>query len=382
MLVTEIVKDPYIKMEFRRVFREKGVVSVKPTDKGQLKIDQLHTFYVCLSLFCCAFLTSSIGLVQAFKYLTEKPVSTFSGQSLFLLILAAETDGLIEVKVHLPASEMNNISNQLERIYLSDLTSDVAREWNDLRSEVLDTAINQHLAPSAARWLRDTLQEDAEDHVGSRCGQKLEERIETAPFRGHRMQLGQTPSIVAISNGAGDPMIDSTYVVWMDNEGRFREHLKLDSLRQPPAHGNMNNEKADACREQLAEFLKKVSPDAVVVGGTSSRTFDLYQDILSITDKTTNVKIVDPNPPVEEYGHPKLPILFVNDSAARLYQHSKRGSEELPDLPIVARYCVGIARFAQSPVNEYAALGNDAVSLTYDSDQRYVRVLICVCCAS
>lgn len=49
MLVTEIAKDPYMKMEFRRVFREKGVVSVKPTEKGQLKIDQLHTFYVRVS---------------------------------------------------------------------------------------------------------------------------------------------------------------------------------------------------------------------------------------------------------------------------------------------------------------------------------------------
>lgn len=42
----EISRDPMIKRETRRYFKEYGVVSVSPTEKGISKIDQMNPYYV------------------------------------------------------------------------------------------------------------------------------------------------------------------------------------------------------------------------------------------------------------------------------------------------------------------------------------------------
>lgn len=50
--IHEISRDPQLKGEARRFFRDYAVVSVTPTEKGQSKIDEMHSFYVrsCSSL--------------------------------------------------------------------------------------------------------------------------------------------------------------------------------------------------------------------------------------------------------------------------------------------------------------------------------------------
>lgn len=69
-----------------------------------------------------------------------------------------------------------------------------------------------------------------------------------------------------------------------------------------------------------------------------------------------------------------VPVVFVPDEVARIYQHSKRAADEFSVLPPIGRYCIGLARYTQSPVNEYAALGSDLVAITFDEDQQLVSV--------
>jgi transcription elongation factor SPT6 len=69
-----------------------------------------------------------------------------------------------------------------------------------------------------------------------------------------------------------------------------------------------------------------------------------------------------------------IPVIYVFDDVARIYQHSKRAADEFSALSPVAKYCVGLARYAQSPLNEYAAMGADitAISFEEDDDQHLV----------
>lgn len=46
ILVHEIAKEPSIRKEIRKAFESFGVVTVKPTDKGNLKIDEMHPYFV------------------------------------------------------------------------------------------------------------------------------------------------------------------------------------------------------------------------------------------------------------------------------------------------------------------------------------------------
>ena len=44
--ISEIAKDPSLRKEIRKAFRLYGAISVRPTDKGAQKIDELHPYYV------------------------------------------------------------------------------------------------------------------------------------------------------------------------------------------------------------------------------------------------------------------------------------------------------------------------------------------------
>jgi hypothetical protein len=46
ILSTELGKDPLLRQEMRDTFKEHAVVSVLPTERGKLKIDEHHAYYV------------------------------------------------------------------------------------------------------------------------------------------------------------------------------------------------------------------------------------------------------------------------------------------------------------------------------------------------
>ena len=47
ILATELGRDPLLRMEIRKVFEKRAVISVIPTDKGNNKIDEFHPYHVC-----------------------------------------------------------------------------------------------------------------------------------------------------------------------------------------------------------------------------------------------------------------------------------------------------------------------------------------------
>ena len=65
-------------------------------------------------------------------------------------------------------------------------------------------------------------------------------------------------------------------------------------------------------------------------------------------------------------------MVIVNDEIARLYQTSERSTMEYPSLSSLTKYCVGIAKYLQHPMKEYASLGRDLSSISFDSNQGYV----------
>jgi transcription elongation factor SPT6 len=46
IMATELGKDPLLRKEIRELFRREGRISVLPTDKGMIKIDRHHSYYV------------------------------------------------------------------------------------------------------------------------------------------------------------------------------------------------------------------------------------------------------------------------------------------------------------------------------------------------
>ena len=115
---------------------------------------------------------------QVFKYLKNKPLESFRRSAQFLQILTAEKDGLVEVSIDLPEDAADKFVHELTEIYTATSgdageQSSVAEAWVELRSEIVQAAVQGHLIPAAQTWARNHTQEEEEEFVGATCRQKL-----------------------------------------------------------------------------------------------------------------------------------------------------------------------------------------------------------------
>lgn len=165
--------------------------------------------------------------------------------------------------------------------------------------------------------------------------------------------------MLAMSWGNGDPHKDSISIVLLDEAGRLREHTKIDNLVD------------QEFRDEFTDILKRRRPDVIVVGGYSMATTKLVSRVK---------EIVNPQqaPDAGGWGESRnedslsIPVTYMYDDVARLYRSSKRASEEFSALTEVTRYCIGLARYTQSPLNEYAALGVDITILLQENPHQFV----------
>lgn len=183
------------------------------------------------------------------------------------------------------------------------------------------------------------------------------------------MQPGDVPSVLAVSWGKGDPQKDAITLVFVDESSRLREHTKIDNLVDQET------------RDEFVDLLKRRRPDVIVIGGFSVATAKLVQRVKEIVRGGSNE---DTN---EGWGNESakneqafdIPVIYVYDEVARIYQHSKRAADEYSALSPTAKYCVGLARYTQSPLIEYAALGPDITAISFDEEEQH---LVSICNAS
>ncbi|KAL6300573.1 SH2 domain-containing protein [Sparassis latifolia] len=333
ILATELGKDPLLRQEMRNVFKSDALVSVLPTERGVSKVDEHHPYF-------------------NFKYLHNKRASDMLQSAQFLHVLAAEAEHLVTVSITLPADAKASFERRLNEAFASDGFSQTAHAWNEERSRVVQEALEQHLLPIGVKWTREWIREEAEDFLTERCAHGLRERVDVAPYGTSDMQVGDTPSVLAMSWGKGEPHKDVIQMIFMDEAGRLREHTRLDNLTDSDS------------KDEFMDMIKRRKPDVIVLGGFSIATAKLSQ----------RVKELLKGEPTDESAHVEepinIPVIYIFDEVARMYQHSKRAAEEFSALSPLAKYCVGLARYTQSPVNEFAALGTDITAIMFDEDNQ------------
>lgn len=193
----------------------------------------------------------------------------------------------------------------------------------------------------------------------------VSQRIDVAPFIRADMKPGDVPSILAMSWGKGDPQKDAIALVFVDEAGRLREQTKIDNLVDPEL------------RDEFTDLLKRRRPDVIVIGGFTMATSKLVQRVKEIirgsSPEGTGMdgwgNEIQPNSNEQAFD---IPVIYVYDEVARIYQHSKRAADEYSALSPTAKYCVGLARYTQSPLIEYAALGSDITAISFDEDNQHL----------
>jgi len=180
-----------------------------------------------------------------------------------------------------------------------------------------------------------------------------------APLKVDDFQPGETPAVLAVSWGKGDPQKDHITLVFLDEAGRLREHTRIDNLNDVE------------CQDELRDFVRRRKPDVIAIGGFSVATNRLSSQVKETLhqNRGEDGSFVNPS---EAQEFSRIAITYVADEVARKYQHSKRVADEFTSFAPIIKYCVGLARYVQNPLNEYASLGPDITTIVYEEQYQYL----------
>jgi len=332
MFAEELFMNPRMRKHFRMNYYMQGLVSCQRTEKGLRKIDEQHPYYELKYL-----------KNQTFNDIATKP-------ELFLKMLKAEEEGLLEVQVTLNLDR--EFRKSLQEEFASDNYSELADAWNEERKKVLELAIPK-LEKVIIKGVKESMRTECQDSILKLCRDEYSKKLDQAPYKPKGMVLGTVPRVLALSSGNGDPQRDSVCWAWVEEDGRVLENGKFDHLSRD-----------QRAREAFVELVQRRKPDVIGISGFSVETHKLISSLRDlITEKgLTGAEFEDSHG--EDRTEP-LEIVVVNDEVARLYKDSRRAATEHTALPPLTRYCVALAKYLQNPMKEYAALGNDVVSLSF-----------------
>lgn len=342
----EIFHNPKIRHEVRQVFKNFASIGVALTEKGRTSIDN-HSPYADIKY----------AINRTAADLVAKP-------DVFLRMLEAEANGLVVVKV--TSSDYDSWFQSIFNCLKSDGTSEISELWNKEREITLSMAFKR-LTAMVSLNTKEDLRRECERLIASELRTRFLSKIDQAPFTPFGYDKGTKPNVLALSFGKGD--FDSAVVgVFVRDTGKIDEYFKSDNN---PSRDRDSEEKFIG---QLREFydrnLRYHKPDVIVISGygaNSKRLFDIVRNFIMKNNIMVNTE------DLADAGTPTLvPVIWGQDETARLYQNSERALIELSDKPTLVKYCVGLARYVQSPLLEYISLQDDIMSLIFYDNQKLI----------
>ena len=347
MFAEEIATSPKMRKVMRRHYFGNGIVECYRTEKGLRKIDDQHPYY-------------------DFKYLrNQQLIDIAQNPDRFLRMLKAEEDGLVEVRVR--TQNHDAFKKRLYGDLESDNFSEVADAWNRERREALDMALLK-LEKIMARGVKEALKFECENSIAQNCRDEYGKRLDQAPYKPKGMMLGTVPRVLALSNGTGTFGRDAVCWAWVEEDGRVLENGKFIDLVLGDAERG-TEDGADV--KAFVELVERRKPDVIGVSGFSAETRKLYKQIDDIVERK-ELRGADYEDEDGNDRSDRLEVVIVNDEVARLYQTSERANMEHPGFAPLTKYCVALAKYLQNPLKEYASLGRDIISISFDAAQRYV----------
>lgn len=329
ILAMEMFYDPKVRRYFRKQFLRDAKVDIVLTEDGKKKIDDNSPFY---------------DIKYAFNWGIEELKAR---PDLYLRMHQAEQQGLVIIRVQYPSYKTTLFENILSDFLASDKSSTDVQVWNDFRRRVLKE-VSRRVVPLVSRNIREDLRSDCLTLLSRDVRTSFADLLDQAPYKASEFDAGTVPRVLAVSPGLGVLGKDATVAIVLHEDGTLIESAKFNDPR------NRNFAK------ELAAVVKRTEPDVIGIAGFSvscNRVKQLIEEAIKEEDLKSGT------------SEDALQVVWVKDDVARIYQNTTRAATEFVDLPTLGRYCVGLARYMQSPIREYAALGNEVYSLQFNPHQ-------------
>ena len=346
MFVEQLAVNSRLRQLIRQKIFPEGAIDCQRTEKGLRKIDEQHPYY-------------------EFKYLRNQNCLSFTSRpELFLKMLRAEEEGLIEIRVRLPT--LDTFKKQLNKHIETDNYSTVADAWNQERREAVSAAVDK-IMRLVARSVKENLKDHCEKGIGLECREDFYAKVDQAPWKPLGHKKGTIPRVLALTNGGGAIGRDPVTWVYLNEDGRVPESGQFKDLGPGEAdRGIPDGKDVDA----LVEVIRRRDPEVIAVSGWFPETRKLLANLITLVKNhdLRGAQYVDDN---DEDRSDLLDVVLVNDEVARMSKTSARMRSEYSGLARseTALYCVGLARYLQSPLQEYASLGRDIVSVNFHPAQ-------------
>ncbi|CAG8161035.1 unnamed protein product [Penicillium olsonii] len=347
MFAEELTVSPKMRKVIRQAYYMNGVVDCFRTEKGLRRIDEQHPY-------------------AEFKYLRNQQLSDIARRpEMFLRMLKAEEEGLMDVRVR-----FENFDQFRSRLYAdieSDNYSELADAWNRVRRDVLDLALGK-LEKLINRSVKENIRQECENHVAKECREAFSQRLDQAPYKPKGMVLGTVPRVLTLSTGSGQVGRDPIHWAYTEEDGRVLENGKFVDLSLGDESRGISDGASVAA---FVELVDRRRPDVIGVSGMTPDTKRLFKILFDLVEHKDMRGASYTDDRDEEVSDP-LEVVIVNDEVARLYHNSPRARSDNPGFGPLTHYCVGLGRYLQSPLKEYASLGRDIVSIQFKPGQQLV----------
>jgi transcription elongation factor SPT6 len=350
MFVEELVNSPRMRQYMRKTYFQMGVIDCIRTEKGRLEITEDHRYY-------------------DFKYLRNLEFASVARKpELFLRMLKAEEEGLVTIAFRI--LNQKSFRQKLYSLIESDSFSAVADDWNAIRREAIDGALEK-LGKIISRGVQDALRQECESTLGTTCREKLLLALDQAAYQPPGLEFGEKPTVLSLTSGRGVHNRDAICWIYMDVQGYVKESGKFNDIRMK---SDDDKTPPGADNAKFIDLVVRQKPDVIAVSGFSVETRKNARDFEEILREHERITNVDPEADLDDAQNKEKQfvrpdVVIVNDEVARLYYNSDRAAIQFPHLTPLGRYCAALARYLRNPLLEYASLGNDITSIVFDRNQ-------------
>lgn len=155
MMAVQIAKEPLVRQCVREAFFERARIDVVPTKQGLKEIDENHNLY-------------------PMKFLKDKPVRDVADDQ-FLRLVVAEQDKLLNIvfQTKIEGATTPSYIDEVKALFTRDEFSKLVQEWNDVRNEVIDLALDKFVFPALVKELKSKLLSEAREFVLRACCHQL-----------------------------------------------------------------------------------------------------------------------------------------------------------------------------------------------------------------
>lgn len=229
--------------------------------------------------------------------------------------------------------------------------SNQPQNWNKLLAECVERAVNDVL-PVLCNELKKNLLTEAKEAVLNACARKIHNCIKIAPYcvSFPEQEYWETLKGLRVLGIAykEDNLQQVAYCALVTPDGKVPANLRLLHILKPRNFFlEVDGQLIQADIFALKNFIKKVNPHLVAIGGESFKALMIQKDVREIIKEL-----------IKDEEFPDIQIEIVDSDLATIYSNSKKGISDFPEYQEVLRQAISIARKMQDPLIEYSQLCN------------------------